>query len=1452
MDTSLSKPDAEIMTNRGPSGGDHVAGHVVEGRCGQGLEQAPPQEILAARPVLGQTGHVKRDKVSQKQLDHGPYAERHILYFLQRVFALLAGGFGLTVLLGWITGVPSLTTFGTGKIPMAPSSALLLLLYGAAVFFHDHMQQRPGAYLTGLVFGWSVTAISLLLLILSSLGIYLTVEYLGMHIVGELNGLPVGHISPVTAFCFVLTGFSFLSLLSSSSERQLRSVAAFALAALVVWSSIALVLAYVFGAPVLYGTTIIPPSLTSSIGFLILATSLLISSGQHIWSRDAHSHAADRRSTYILVVTFVMLAASIITAGYFYIRHFERNYRTEIENQLSAIAAMKTEGLEDWREDYLRDAAVLFNNASFHAVAGRYLNNPGDAESGRVLQQWLELYPDGYHFDQVRLIDTQGETRMSVPAGRPPTSLAIRQEIPDVLRSAQVKLKDFYFCDECKKVHLGMLIPILDETNVDRPLGVLVLRIDPTAYLYPYIHQWPVPSRTADAMLVRREGNDVLCLNDLKFQENAALKLRFSLDENRDVVAVKAALGQTGIVEGMDYRGAPEVAAVRAVSNSPWFLVAGMDISEVHAPVRGRIWMMFGIVGILVLSAGAVMGLAWQGRRMQFYREKQETEDALQESRALMQSIADNTTDAIYVKDLQGRYLFLNAAAEKVVGKSAMEVLGKDDNALSPSSKAAVAVVGDCKAVEERSTKTYEEVVSDAAGSTVTYLSTKGPVCDSSGKTIGQFGIARDITARKRAETEREKIVIWQQGVTLLQQSLLAPAPLDQKIKQITDGVVQLLEADFCRIWLIQPGDLCEQGCIHAEVHEGPHACRHPHRCLHLRASSGRYAHTDGKDHRRIPIGSYKIGLIASGQDHKILTNDAQNDPDVQNHKWARDLGLVSFAGYQLRAPDGETLGVLGLFSKRSISPALDALLDALSTTVAFVVQQAKAEIALQRSETKFRLLYDSTSDAVMLANERGFIDCNNAALSIFGCTTREQFCSLHPADVSPPEQPCGTDSRTLANERIAVTMAKGSNHFEWVHKRIDTGESFYADVLLSALELDGKGLVQGVVRDITERRLAQEELAQTTSRYTTMINTVPAVMYVKNTDHQYITANLELSRLANRPIDDILGLTTQEIFTGEFATKLYDADEAAMVSNQEKTVAEENLEFPDGEERWVSTTRVPLQDQQGHVTGVVGLLQDVTNQRRSREQLAQADKLAAIGTLAAGVAHEINNPIGFISSNLTTMSKYIQKLRSILDKPTGVVSEDRDILTTMLTDFGDAISESLEGTTRVRNIVADLKSFSRVDRAEKELANLNEGINSTLNIVWNELKYKCKVEKDLGDIPDLFCIPNQLNQVFMNTLINAGHAIKGDEGLIKIRTWADDDNISVSVEDNGVGIPPQNMKKIFEPFFTTKEVGKGTGLGLSLAYDIVKKHRGHIDVWSEVGVGTRFTIVLPKDGLHE
>ena len=400
--------------------------------------------------------------------------------------------------------------------------------------------------------------------------------------------------------------------------------------------------------------------------------------------------------------------------------------------------------------------------------------------------------------------------------------------------------------------------------------------------------------------------------------------------------------------------------------------------------------------------------------------------------------------------------------------------------------------------------------------------------------------------------------------------------------------------------------------------------------------------------------------------------------------------------------------------------------------------------------------------------------------------------------------------------------------------------------------EIDLMSRISREIGVFLETRQAEHTLRRTVAQYTAMINTVPAIMYLKDVENKYVAVNEAFAEAVGRPVEDFIGTSGDGVLPAPMAEKFRSLDKTVMEENRRLVQHEERIDDLGDEPRWVSATRVPVHDDRGHVTGVVGLIQDVTEYRLNREQLVQADKLAAIGTLAAGVAHEINNPIGFISSNLNTMSKYLKRMVEYCNTHGCTEDAESKKMHDILEDFQDAVAESIEGTSRVRRIVSDLKNFSRVDRSEKEYMNIQDGLESTLNIVWNELKYKCTVEKDYGDVPDVYCMPNQINQVFMNLLINASQAIVGEGGLIKIRTWSDGSRVNISISDNGTGIDPKHQRKIFEPFFTTKDVGKGTGLGLSLAYDIVKKHGGEIEVQSEVGNGSEFIVHLPVKGLDD
>ena len=314
--------------------------------------------------------------------------------------------------------------------------------------------------------------------------------------------------------------------------------------------------------------------------------------------------------------------------------------------------------------------------------------------------------------------------------------------------------------------------------------------------------------------------------------------------------------------------------------------------------------------------------------------------------------------------------------------------------------------------------------------------------------------------------------------------------------------------------------------------------------------------------------------------------------------------------------------------------------------------------------------------------------------------------------------------------------------------------------------------------------------------------------------------------------------------------------------------------------------TFMPVKGEDGCVSQVCVTVQDVTDTAIAHEALAgslvelerekveqqrligeleeahmqvlQSEKLASIGQLAAGVAHEINNPIGYVSANLGSLKRYLDDLMKVVDAHLEVAAElpveSREKVAArtagidvayLRADLPELLGESCEGLERVRRIVLDLKDFSRMGETEKVSANLHRCLDSTLNMVANELRYKADLEKCYGELPEIQCVPSQLNQVFMNLLMNAAQAIE-EHGRITVTTGRVGDEVFVSVRDSGCGIPPDELHRLFDPFFTTKPVGSGTGLGLSISYGIVERHNGRIEVDSTPGQGSEFKVWLP------
>lgn len=558
------------------------------------------------------------------------------------------------------------------------------------------------------------------------------------------------------------------------------------------------------------------------------------------------------------------------------------------------------------------------------------------------------------------------------------------------------------------------------------------------------------------------------------------------------------------------------------------------------------------------------------------------------------------------------------------------------------------------------------------------------------------------ITEQKLSEDRLQKL-------SLLKEALLKPESLSHKSKLITDAVVDIFDADFARIWITSPGDRCDSGCIHAGVKEGPHVCHLKERCLHLVASSGRYTHLDGEIHRRVPFGCYKIGRVAAGEKTKVITNNVTADPRVHNNDWARELGLVSFAGYRLHSDTGQPMGVLALFSKHAIDENTSVLLEDLAHTTAHVIKATKVEDALRESEENARAILNASPDAALLLDVEGKILDVNREMEKRHNKSRNELLDSSALEISTPEL-----GRSRGKKIQEVLSTKKPARFE---------DEQFGRILYNIIHplVSSNGRIKRLVvfsRDITEWR---------------------------ETEKKQFTLYMQL--------------------------------------------------------------------------------------KKSQEQLIISEKLRVTGVLAAGVAHELSNPM----MGILNFTQYCLKHTSKDDRLHKVL-------------------EDIERETKhCVHIVQNLLTFSR--KKDTEAAYEYENCRGILDRVLNLLSYRIEREGASvvisidENIPRIPIRTGEIQEVCLNLLSNALDAVKNSERKeIQINASRETGFVKLVFTDTGCGIDSKIKDHIFDPFFTTKAVGEGTGLGLSILRNIVLDHGGDVRCSSDPGALTKFEVLLPTE----
>ncbi|MEI6226458.1 MAG: PAS domain S-box protein, partial [Deltaproteobacteria bacterium] len=500
------------------------------------------------------------------------------------------------------------------------------------------------------------------------------------------------------------------------------------------------------------------------------------------------------------------------------------------------------------------------------------------------------------------------------------------------------------------------------------------------------------------------------------------------------------------------------------------------------------------------------------------------------------------------------------------------------------------------------------------------------------------------------------------------------------------------------------------------------------------------------------------------------------------------------------------------------------------------VSDRRAAEESLRESEERFRAQFEGHA-AVQLVidpDTGAIIDANPAAAAFYGWPRErlrqmqiEQINALTPAEIAEELRRASTRERTI---------------FQFRHRRAD-GSIRDVEVFSSKIQAGRRALLHSIVQDVTERKHAEEKVRNSEALLRGVTESSPDSIFAKDRDGRWTFANAAALRVVGRPSQGVLGKTDDEIMRDPVLVQRLTANDRTVLESGVAQTFEEDILAPSGMRTFLST-KAPLRDAEGQVTGVVGVAKDVTEQRSLQRQLAQAGRLAAIGTLVSGVSHEINNPLsGVLAGGGIAMESSQEALRLVTE---GAV-EDRDELVRLLHETAESLQDVQHGAHRIAQIVKDLSLFARPN-PQRSRVRLIDVVDQAMRWLPASVGGTVTLRVEDGGAPDVQASSGQIGQVLVNLVTNAAKATPpGRKGEVVVRIGSGEPGMArIDVIDSGVGMAPDVVDRIFDPFFTTRPAGEGTGLGLPIVHAIVTAHGGTITVESQVGKGSTFRVELP------
>jgi PAS domain S-box-containing protein len=1205
-----------------------------------------------------------------------------------------------------------------------------------------------------------------------------------------------------------------------------------------------------------------------------------------------------------LVLIFLLFSLAIIVMGLFYYESQRKNIFTEQENNLSAIATLKIGQIQQWHSERLRDAFVIRDNRLFIRSIEQYLYDKNAGLKDELLY-WMQSVSRGTDYFNVLLTDTTFKVRLSVLKSDTVAGEVIEHDLRHVLKEQNIIMTDLHKSSYVSNVHMDILVPLYEYLQKKRiPVGVIILRIDPEKTLFPLIQSWPTPSKSSETLLIRKEGDSVMFLNELRHRHNTSLNLSLPLIVS--LPASMAANGVTGLVEGVDYRNVPVVAWLANVPGFPWYMVAKTDKEEILSPLKKYVFLIILIVALLVLINASIFGFwIWQ-QRIKFYRSQLKNEVSLRESEMKFRQTFDLSPIGIVMVGLDKKFLRCNDSFSKSLGFNMKELLGKtiadmthpEDISIGMDDMMAIAK-GELETshVQKRYLRKDGEIV---WGDVLISL-----IRNNSGEPQYFLAIIQDITESKkivealRESEERfrslyENVTIGIYRTTLEGRIMMAnPAMVSMlgfdTFEQLANRNLQQegYEPDYPRSKFLETIEK-DGRIIGLEsawnrrngkaliVRESANAVRDAKgRILYfdgtveditdrkkieeaLRENEKRLREAQDMAHLGFWLWDIKTGEVEwSDEVYKIFCLDpATFKPQINSilelSPWPeenqRDKELINRAieshnpgTYEQRfMRPDKSIGYYYSTFRGSYDDEGDLI--SIVGTILDITERKLAEDALRESEDKFKYVFDHSLIAKSITLPFGEINVNRAFCDMLGYQP-EELKKMNWADISHP------DDIKLTNDSLNLILSgkKDSVRFtkRYIHKN---GSIVWADVGTS-LRRDANNNPQYFmtsVNDITERKTAEDELLMQSE---IMSHMAEAVYLVRMEDGIIVFANSRFEELfgyapgemTGKPVSIVNAPTDKSPV--EIATEII----GELEKNGFWTGEVLNLK-KDGTVFW-SHANVAIFDHSKFGKVLVSVQQDITERKNAESQIKKLNedlenRVIQRTELLEAANKELEAFSYSVSHDLRAPLRSVHGFTKIL-------LEDYEA---NLDDEGKRICGIISSSaTKMGELIDDLLSFSRIGRSTLSSSEID--MKRIAKVVFEGMTSpteRKRIKLNIGKLQKAFGDITLFGQVWTNLISNAiKYSSKNDVSEISIGSKIAGNMIIYFIKDNGVGFDMQYAHKLFGVFqrLHSEADFEGNGVGLAIVQRIILKHGGNVWAEGEEEKGSTFYFSLPAEG---